>query len=169
MFRVGVFAVVRDERGHVLLCHRRDHDFWNLPGGGLESGESPWQGVVREVREETGVETRVIRLAGVSSWPDLDEIIFSFECAPVSGELTATDEARAVAYFPPDALPANAFAEHVQRIHDALSGSNEPILRVPDVIGAHEEIRQAHASVRTAASASGATLPPEMMTPAREP
>ena len=64
----------------VLLVHRSDYDLWNLPGGGLEKGESPWQGVIREVKEETGLNVSVTRLAGVYSKPDVDEIVFSFEC-----------------------------------------------------------------------------------------
>ena len=80
-FRVGVFATIRDERGRVLLCHRTDCDWWNQPGGSLEGGETPWQGVVREAREECGLEVVVERLAGVYSWaPKKNEIIFSFVC-----------------------------------------------------------------------------------------
>lgn len=75
---VGVFATILDERGYVLLCHRRDHNFWCQPGGGRESGETPCQGVVREVREETGLDVEVERLIGVYCWPSGDEIIFSF-------------------------------------------------------------------------------------------
>lgn len=52
MFKIGAFAIILDEQGRVLLCHRRDIDAWNLPGGGLLSGEAPWQGVVRETKEE---------------------------------------------------------------------------------------------------------------------
>ncbi len=55
--------------GRVLFCHRRDCDFWNLPGGGVESGEAPWQAVVREVREEVGLEVEVVRLAGLYAGP----------------------------------------------------------------------------------------------------
>jgi 8-oxo-dGTP pyrophosphatase MutT (NUDIX family) len=54
MFRLGAFAVILDEAGDVLLCHRRDLDVWNLPGGRVEQGESPWQAAVRETREEVG-------------------------------------------------------------------------------------------------------------------
>lgn len=54
-FQIGVFATITDSEGRVLLVHRTDCDWWCQPGGGLEHGESPWQGVVREVREETGL------------------------------------------------------------------------------------------------------------------
>ena len=54
-----VGAVIHDPAGRLLLI-RRGHDphrgLWSLPGGRIEAGESPEQAVVREVREETGLE-----------------------------------------------------------------------------------------------------------------
>ena len=54
-----VGAVVHDAAGRLLLI-RRGHDphrgLWSLPGGRVEPGESPEQAVVREVREETGLD-----------------------------------------------------------------------------------------------------------------
>ena len=79
-FTIGVFAIIHDDERRVLLCHRRDHDLWNLPGGALEHGEAPWDGVIREVREETGLEVEVSGLAGVYSKPEADDLVFSFLC-----------------------------------------------------------------------------------------
>ena len=140
-FRVGVFATVRDDEGRVLLGHRRDGDFWGQPGGALETGEPPWLGVVREVEEETGLEVVVERLAGVYSWPALDEIIFSFVCRVVGGALATIDETRAVRYFPLDHLPPNTFAEHVARLHDACAAASEqPHLRALSGPSAEDEL-----------------------------
>ncbi|HEV2796216.1 MAG TPA: NUDIX hydrolase [Nocardioides sp.] len=49
-----------DPRGHVLMQERDEHapvwaDMWCFPGGGLEEGETPVAGAVRELAEETGV------------------------------------------------------------------------------------------------------------------
>lgn len=62
-FTVGAFAVVFDAAGAVLLGHRAERDLWTLPGGVVEHGETPWAAVVRETREETGIEVEPVRLA----------------------------------------------------------------------------------------------------------
>ena len=142
-WRIGAFATIQDGQGRVLLCHRRDHDFWNQPSGGVEAGETPWQAMLREAREETGLEVAVERLAGVYCWPDHDEIIFSFVCRAVGGALTTNDEARAVAWFNPDMLPPNTFPEHAERIRDALAGKSEPCLTLPSSPSIHETLRRA--------------------------
>ena len=61
---VGVGAVVVD-LGRVLLVRRGREPLkgkWSLPGGMLELGESLLEGVVREVREETGLEVEPVEL-----------------------------------------------------------------------------------------------------------
>jgi ADP-ribose pyrophosphatase YjhB (NUDIX family) len=68
--RVGAYGVcIRDER--VLLARfvvPEGHDaWWTLPGGGIEHGEDPVAGVVREFREETGFQIRVDNLLGVDT------------------------------------------------------------------------------------------------------
>jgi 8-oxo-dGTP diphosphatase len=130
-FTIGVFATVLDAQGGVLLVHRTDCDWWCQPGGGMESAETPWAGVIREVREETGFEVSVERLIGIYSWaPRNDEVIFSFACCIVGGECTTSAESDDVRFFAPDDLPANTFPEHVHRIRDALAAEIVPLLKV---------------------------------------
>jgi 8-oxo-dGTP diphosphatase len=60
---LGVYAVCLDASERLLLCRLRaerpDAGRWTLPGGGLDWGEAPEQGVLREVTEETGLVTDV--------------------------------------------------------------------------------------------------------------
>ena len=57
-------AIVKGSQ--VLLIQHREHasgrSYWLLPGGGLEDGESTQECVIREMREETGLEVKVERL-----------------------------------------------------------------------------------------------------------
>lgn len=60
-----------EQDGAVLLCRVSDRGpgggQWTLPGGGLDFGEDPTSGVVREVHEETGLEVAAGELLGVRS------------------------------------------------------------------------------------------------------
>lgn len=56
-----VGALVRDGEGRIALVQNRWSDGWVLPGGNVESGETLREAVVREVREETGLQVRVER------------------------------------------------------------------------------------------------------------
>ncbi len=127
--RAGAFAVILDEQDRVLLCHRRDIDAWNLPGGRVEDGETPWGAAVREIREEVGIDAEVVRLTGLYWKPGSDELVFNFECRVAGGSPTTSDEADAVGYFALGALPPNTVPKQVERIADALSRAPVPFLK----------------------------------------
>ncbi len=104
-FSIGVFGIIFDEQNRVLLCHRRDRDIWNLPGGGLENGEFLLDGVAREVEEETGLGIEVLGLLGVYDKPEESDIVFSFACKVVGGQIKINDEAVKIKYFDLENLP----------------------------------------------------------------
>ena len=102
---VGVGAVVV-EAGRVLLVRRGSEPLkghWSLPGGLLEVGESLTEGVIREVREETGLTVEPLELVEL-----LDRIhregdrvryhyvIADYLCRMTGGELVAASDADAV-------------------------------------------------------------------------
>ena len=66
----SVTAVIRDDDGRVLLQLHAETDEWGLPGGAVEPEEEPTAALVREVREETGLEVAVGGLVGVYGGPD---------------------------------------------------------------------------------------------------
>jgi ADP-ribose pyrophosphatase YjhB (NUDIX family) len=65
----SVTAIVRNERGEILLVHKTDNDLWALPGGGMDVGEYMADTVVREVQEETGIEVEVTGVVGIYTNP----------------------------------------------------------------------------------------------------
>ncbi|MFJ6113891.1 NUDIX hydrolase [Agrococcus sediminis] len=70
--RVAAYALITRGEGddaQILLPHWREGGMsgWTLPGGGVEPGEHPADGAVREVREETGYDVRLVSLLGVDS------------------------------------------------------------------------------------------------------
>jgi 8-oxo-dGTP pyrophosphatase MutT (NUDIX family) len=62
--RDSAFAVIC-RRKQVLLVKTRAENRWQLPGGGVKARETPWSAVLREVREETGLEARLLALTGM--------------------------------------------------------------------------------------------------------
>ncbi|GAA1639642.1 hypothetical protein GCM10009679_50810 [Saccharothrix algeriensis] len=65
----GGVAVLADEYGRVLLQRRTDSGNWALPGGTMEVGETLERCVVREVREETGLDIEITGLVGIYTDP----------------------------------------------------------------------------------------------------
>lgn len=130
-FRVAVNAVIERD-GRVLLARRRDIGWWNLPGGGVEPGESITEGLQRELREEIGAEAEIVRLAGVYSKPQKSEVVLVFLCRlPTDHEsaLRTTEEVSELGWFAGSELPPDTLPKHRQRVADALSGQPEAILR----------------------------------------
>jgi len=130
MWDLGAFAIIFDTESRVLLCHLRDIDAWNLPGGGIERGELPTEAVLREVMEETGLEVSIERFLGVyGKVDDLDELVFSFLCRVTGGQLKRSDETDDIRYFDIESIPPNTSPRHVERIREALSQPSEPVFR----------------------------------------
>jgi 8-oxo-dGTP diphosphatase len=62
----AVAAIVSDDAGRVLLCQQtQGHRRWGLPGGKIRPTESPVDAAVRDIREETGMETQIVDLVGL--------------------------------------------------------------------------------------------------------
>jgi ADP-ribose pyrophosphatase YjhB (NUDIX family) len=137
-FRIAVSAVIL-EQGNVLLAHRRDIDWWNLPGGGLELGETVDEALHREVFEETGLEVEIERLVGVYSKPQKQEVVLTFYCHVTGGTPHETEETRECRYFAPDNLPSNTLPKHRQRVEDALLNQASAILRAQRTSSAEDQ------------------------------
>lgn len=112
----GAAACIRDDRGRVLLQKRRDNALWGFPGGMQEMGESIAATVVRETREEVGLEVEPAHLIGLYTTPEFgrtyengdqaQNFIVFFECTLKGGELQAQEsEVLEMGWFEPDRLP----------------------------------------------------------------
>ncbi|MBA2364298.1 MAG: NUDIX hydrolase [Chloroflexia bacterium] len=109
-------AIFREDT--VFLVRERSDGNWTLPGGWADPGETPSAAVVREIREESGLETRATRL--LACW-DRDaqghppaafyayKLFFACEVIR-EGTLPENRETSEAAYFPVDALPPLSLA-----------------------------------------------------------
>lgn len=105
-------ALVLDEEGRVLLA-RRSNDpgagLWDLLGGFVEEGEGALAALLRELREETGLEIEPLEFLG--AYPDRygEDGIYTLNlywtARVTGGELSLDDELAEVAWFAPDELP----------------------------------------------------------------
>lgn len=120
----GASAVIQDDNGQILLIQRSDNLEWAIPGGSMELGHSVYDTLVREVREETGLEVISATLFAIYSEPrfvftnafggEHQPIHFVFRVDEWKGSLiTETDESVDARFFPADQVP--------ERYHEALS------------------------------------------------
>ncbi|MGH9779590.1 MAG: NUDIX hydrolase, partial [Candidatus Acidiferrales bacterium] len=83
---------------------------WTIPGGAVETGETLQQAVARELKEETGLEVRVLDLVDAFEriLPDDDGrtrfhyVLLDYLCEPVSGDLRAGSDVRDAAWVRPE-------------------------------------------------------------------
>ena len=97
----------------LLLVRERNDGRWALPGGWADIGESPSENLVKEIREEAGFETRVVKLLALydkrkhDHAPDNPHHTYKlyFLCEILGGQATPGVETMEVAFFPEDAIP----------------------------------------------------------------
>ncbi|MDX1663248.1 MAG: NUDIX domain-containing protein [Candidatus Promineifilaceae bacterium] len=126
---VGASVLIHDEERRVLWLKRTDHEVWNLPGGGRQGQEAPWETAVRETREETGLDVRLTDLAGVYTKPQQGEVVLLFTAEVVGGTLRRGPEAVDFTYLLPGEEPANTVPEHVERVAGATGARSGTIFR----------------------------------------
>jgi 8-oxo-dGTP diphosphatase len=130
----AVGAVVTDPAGRVLLCQQRQgHQLWSLPGGRIRPGESPVEAAIRDIREETGVETQIVDLIGLyqltgdsedAAGEDLPDVLMHVFRGHCAGEATVNAPGRIsrLSWHDPAALPEPVTATTRTAVDDAAAG-----------------------------------------------
>jgi 8-oxo-dGTP pyrophosphatase MutT (NUDIX family) len=124
MFSVSIKGIFREPSGKlVLLMNERDE--WELPGGRIETGETPQQCLEREVKEELDLSVSAKEL--IDSYlfeviPNKHVFIVTYACT-LNGQFkpSISHEHTALGLFAPDALPPNlpmAYRASIRMWHD---------------------------------------------------
>ena len=129
LWLIGITAYVEDDEGRLLLGRRSDTGEWALVYGINEPGEEPADTVIREVKEETGVDVVPVALAGVKAGSQMtvyangdqtQYLDLLFMCRLAEGGCGAPfvgdDESLEVGWFAPDELPEPLAASTEARV-----------------------------------------------------
>ena len=92
MERIRVAGVIPMKDG-IALMHRKDvikrkdfQEYYTFPGGGLEEGETPEEGTIREIKEELGIEVRIIKKMYEMKSERFNQLEIFYLCEYTSGK-----------------------------------------------------------------------------------
>lgn len=138
--RVISQGLLRDTQGRVLLCRLTYKQEWDLPGGVVEVGESPADGLVRELEEELGLTVQVRDLITVNwlpAWRGWDDAcIFLFDLGVVDPSYTDAmvlqpTEIASVHWCDAATVQANATAAATELLEAVSGGGIAPYREAP--------------------------------------
>ena len=136
----GARAIILNEQGEILLQKRGDLGVWGLPAGSAELGESAYDCLRRETKEETGLDVLAATPMGIYThpkysitYPNGDQVqpfTLAFIVHDVRGELEADgEETLDLKYFPIDELPDDILPIHHETIQDCKTYDGNFILK----------------------------------------
>ncbi|MEU2036859.1 NUDIX domain-containing protein [Nocardia amamiensis] len=105
----GGSALIIDREGAILMQRRADSGNWSLPGGTMEIGETLEQCVIRETKEETGLDIEITGLLGIYTDPEhvvaysdgevRQEFNVTYYGRVIGGQLLVSDESTDVRFL----------------------------------------------------------------------
>jgi 8-oxo-dGTP diphosphatase len=123
---VSAAAIVLNEKNELLLI-KGPRRGWEMPGGQVEEGESLTDAVIRETKEESGIDIEVIKFCGV--FQNIENSICNtlFLGKPIGGELTTSSESLEVGFYRlEEALEMVIWNNFRQRIEYCLNEKHHP-------------------------------------------
>jgi len=121
---VTVDAIIEIDGGVILIKRKNPPPGWAIPGGFVDYGETLEEAVVREMKEETCLDIRLIRQFHTYSNPNRDprhHTVSTIFIAASSGTPRAADDAADIGIFTRDNLPEEIAFDHRQILEDYFS------------------------------------------------
>ena len=122
---VSVAGLVTNDKGEILLI-KSPRRGWEYPGGMVEPGETFQDALIREIKEEAGIDVEILGFVGLCKNIERDVVNIDFVCKAVGGELTTSDESSDVMWVnKDDALSMVTFPLTRKRLANMLSESKQ--------------------------------------------
>lgn len=119
-----VDIIIRYKNGIILIKRKNPPEGWALPGGFVDYGETLEHAAIREAKEETGLDVKLIRQFHTYSEPDRDprfHTISTVFIATAKGKAKAGDDAKDIGIFKKEGLPDNIAFDHRKILDDYFS------------------------------------------------
>ena len=110
LFRVSVKAVIFNEVGQVLIVKESGRDWWDIPGGGMDNGETVKEALARELREEVSLKSDFEYEAILAEDPrhiiaaGVHQMRITFLVKPKAIDFAPGDDGDEVMFINPDAF-----------------------------------------------------------------
>ena len=135
----GGSALIVDDNGAILMQRRSDSGNWSFPGGTMEIGETLEQCVIRETKEETGLDIEITGLLGIYTDPDhvmayadgevRQEFNITFYGRVIGGDIEVSSESTEVRFLTLTELETLPVHETVRlRLQHHAEGRTDPYL-----------------------------------------
>ncbi|MBE6881428.1 MAG: NUDIX domain-containing protein [Ruminococcaceae bacterium] len=122
---VSVAGLVINDSGEILLV-KSPRRGWEYPGGMVEPGETFQDALLREIKEEAGIDVKITGFIGLCKNIEKDIVNIDFCCKAVGGKLTTSDESTEVMWVNKEkALEMITFPLTRKRLEEMLSGSEQ--------------------------------------------
>jgi 8-oxo-dGTP diphosphatase len=123
---VSAAAIVLNDKNELLLI-KGPRRGWEMPGGQVEEGESLTDAVIRETKEESGIDIEVVKFCGIFQNVESSICNTLFLGKPIGGELTTSPESLEVGFFTlEEALEMVTWNNFRQRIEYCLDENMHP-------------------------------------------
>jgi len=119
---MGAFITILNRRNEVLCVQQAyANRNWTTPGGQIQDGEDPFEAVLRETREEVGIDITNLIFSGLYWKSYARDLVFSFVASsdPDQFHFKSNSEISQAAYFDINALPSPMAMNTQVRIRDA--------------------------------------------------
>lgn len=141
----GASVFVFDQsKKKILLVKRRDVPVWVIPGGGIEARESPEKAAIRETKEESGFDIRIIRKVAEYTHIGSNKKNHLFEAMVIGGKAMINSEASAIEFFDINSLPEMRHPLINEWLADLNKNSKVVIKREIQGVTIKQALRQIH-------------------------